>query len=276
MGSPWWPKLRTTIRCGSTGADRDCKKAKICFLIFMATILTMSSPTLWESLLSHVLAFRGMLPTDSLWIWRQKGIPGSPLLNLPVELLLFIISNLDYSSKVTLKLSCKQLYAIIPMPEQLPSHREQRLALLRLIPPPRRRNRSPVMLCEDCLKYHSPNWPVSTIETSSGACMGTPQQGKTQMLVKPCKLCWAFGEKDGLDLKCACGKQLYTLWGWSEDIWLWKWKQASIQPCRTCGELGQKLESVMWCMCGRQQYIRHNVGTSDGKVEYQWIQEKIC
>jgi hypothetical protein len=199
-------------------------------------------------------------PIDTLRRWLRPEVRPevrpSRLLLLPVELLLLIVEHLDYASIICLKLSCKQLYEIIPMLTPPPFFGDdQLLALLRLIPPPVQRGLMPFILCEDCRKYHSPDTffaPDGGYGADAGPgekyfelrhansirCLGRGRgptwvsQWELMMSfpVKPCTSCWAFGQRVGVQMPCACRKFVYVLvtpvkfqsrW----ERWRWKRKR---------------------------------------------------
>jgi hypothetical protein len=174
-----------------------------------------------------------IVSTDRLQRWLRFSLSDprpSQLLQLSQELCLLIMDHLDYTSAVCLKLSCKRFYQAIPMPRPPPSFTHtQRLAVLRLVPPPVRHGVMPFILCEDCQKYHGPDWPVmgslwtASIKTRSGyqiiesssklSCSGRrPKRDEVgPMPIKPCKSCWALGQMNGARMSCACGRWQYVL-----------------------------------------------------------------
>lgn len=79
-----------------------------------------------------------------------------PLLRLPAELQLEIASHLDPQSAISLKLTCRHLYGVIPLP-QGSLNKQARISLLEQFPPRRVAGDAPLMLCTDCVKYHSPD-----------------------------------------------------------------------------------------------------------------------
>ena len=159
------------------------------------------------------IASRGLVSRQRLA--ESSDTHPSPMLRpmlglLPVELYLQIVQELDYASTICLKLTCKRFYEAIPMPA--PPHviySEQRLTLLRLIPPPVRRDLTPYMLCYYCLKYHAPDWPVWPAFNgwyvdrhhcwilSGGSriictgCKPKAEEGEKIPTTKPCGSCWA-------------------------------------------------------------------------------------
>jgi hypothetical protein len=217
-----------------------------------------------KELISLRQRLQAMSTTSRKSIWRQRGFdsPGTHpllLLDLPMELYLQIVEQLDYISMICLKLSCKRLYETIPMPPlPRPSNAERRLALLKRIPPPVRPEFSPYMLCCHCQKYHSSDWFVRPVAghyhilrvwenehywilTNATATICARRKleddkGKRTPITKLCRECGAFAPQRGFVMYCACGRCSYVLLYCPKDDTKWyhcgnfKWVLVSSLP----------------------------------------------
>jgi len=177
---------------------------------------------------------------------RAKAKP-PPLLRLSAELYLEIVSHLDAFSAVSLKITCRHLYSVLPTPAG-GLDRAIRLRVLEQFPPREPHNGAPPMLCEGCVKYHPPDWEVrvSRIRGISGftrrgrrlflvltgsadaaaeappmTCVGhPPDPGQRPMReCQPCRRCLRYGairharmpDMRGLFMLCRCERARFVL-----------------------------------------------------------------
>ena len=177
-----------------------------------------------------------------------RGEPKRPasLLRLPAELQMAIASHLHPFSAVSLKLTCRHLYSVLPMPASILS-RPSRLWVLAQFPPRGPHSGMPPMLCGDCVRYHPPDWEVrvsrlrglagftrrgrhyylrltsanDSAQAPALRCVGhPPERGRRPLRkCKPCRRCMRYGAVQDIRepgrrewfMLCHCGRTRYIL-----------------------------------------------------------------
>ena len=186
---------------------------------------------------------------QSLLVSRREAEPQqSPaLLRLPAELQLEIIKHLDASSTINLKLSCRQLYAVIPFPPG-GLDKQARISLLEQFPPRTPAGGVALALCVDCVKYHPPDWEI--IVSSSRRMSGYARRGRKSFLMLD-----SVSEGSSAGIRCA-GRAPPP-------------GRRPLKPCRPCrrcrrygylyaGEIGEKRwpdRIHVRCHCERVSFI---------------------